>query len=150
MIRAQCIVNRGKKILMVKLHVNNEEWWCLPGGRIEPGETPAEAALRELDEECNLKGKIIRQTSHVKEGHGRETITFLVGIGAQEPQKGRDPQFSDDDQILVDMRWLALAEITERDRAYLWAAGLMNIPVFLEEASNWGDELSYPTHKSKV
>jgi hypothetical protein len=45
---------------------------------------------------------------------------------------------------LSDMRWLALAEIPERDRAYLWAAGLMSIPQFLDEISHWGDTISYP------
>ena len=144
MTRAQCLVHRGKQILMVKLHVKDEEWWCLPGGRLEPEETPDNAALRELDEECHLKGRIIHQTSHVLEGSGRETITFLVDIGNQEPHIGCDPQLPADAQILVDMRWLTLAEISERDRAYLWAAGLLSIPIFLEEISQWGDALSYP------
>jgi hypothetical protein len=59
---------------------------------------------------------------------------------------GVDPEFISKNQILVDVKWLTLAEIPERDRAYLWAAGLLSIPEFLDEVSNWGDELSYPTH----
>ena len=144
MTRAQCIIHRGRQILMVKHHMNGEEWWCLPGGGVEPQETPAEAVLRELEEECSVRGKIIRQTGHLTDGFGIETITFLGEIGIQEPHIGSDPEFTPDDQILVDLRWLTLDEIPERDRAYLWAAGLMSIPVFLEEASHWGDELSYP------
>jgi ADP-ribose pyrophosphatase YjhB (NUDIX family) len=130
---------------MVKLRVKGSEWWCLPGGGVEPQETPAGAALRELEEECCVTGKILRQTAHATESSGIETITFLMEIGDQEPYLGVDPEFPPDEQIMVDMKWLTLAEISERDRAYLFAAGLLSIPVFLEEVSAWGDTLSYPT-----
>jgi ADP-ribose pyrophosphatase YjhB (NUDIX family) len=145
MTRAQCIIHRGRQILMVKHSLANEEWWCLPGGGVEPHETSAEAVLRELEEECCVQGKIIRQTSHYIDGIGNDTDTFLVEIGDQVPQTGNDPEFEREHQILVDLRWLTLAEIPERDRAYLWAAGLLYIPTFLDEVSNWGDVLSYPT-----
>ena len=46
MSRAQCIVHRQKRILMVKHRHKEEEWWCLPGGRIEEDETPEQAALK--------------------------------------------------------------------------------------------------------
>jgi ADP-ribose pyrophosphatase YjhB (NUDIX family) len=144
MTRAQCIIHRGRQILMVKHHQNNEAWWCLPGGGVEPEETPAEAVLRELEEECCVKGRIIKQTSHYSDGSGLETITFLVEIASQEPHMGNDPEFEREHQILVDLRWLTLAEIPERDRAYLWAAGLLSIPTFMDEVSGWGDALSYP------
>ena len=145
MIRAQGIVHRGQQILMAKHRFDGDEWWCLPGGGIEPGESPQQAALRELEEECCVVGKILRQTNHSVDGRGIECVTFLIDIGDQVPHMGSDPEFSGDVQILVDLRWLTLAEIPERDRAYLWAAGLMSIPIFLEEASRWGDALSYPS-----
>ncbi|HSB67661.1 MAG TPA: NUDIX hydrolase [Anaerolineales bacterium] len=144
MIRAQCIVQRGNCLLMVKHHWQADEWWCLPGGGMQPGESPTQAALRELQEECGVIGQIVRQTGHTLDADGMETNTFLVDIGDQQPKRGIDPELSPADQILVDMRWLSLSEIPERDRAYLWAAGLMSVPVFLNEVSQWGDDISYP------
>ncbi len=94
MIRAQCIVQQGTHILMVKHCQDGEEWWCLPGGGVEPHETAAEAALRELQEECAVVGKIIFQTSQTMAGADVQSVTFLVEIGDQEPHIGSDPEFS--------------------------------------------------------
>ena len=144
MTRAQCLITQGRQVLMVKHRVNGDEWWCLPGGGVEAQETAIEAALRELQEECCLVGKIVRKTAQATDGFGIDTITFQVEIDAQEPHMGTDPEFPQDEQILAEIRWMTLAEIPERDRAYLWAAGLMSVPGFENEASGWGDVLSYP------
>jgi 8-oxo-dGTP diphosphatase len=122
--RAQCIVYRENKLLMAKHRDQGVEWWCLPGGGVENGETPAEAALRELYEECSVEGAIVRQTSY---------LDF-----------GSDPEFQEDNQALVDVQWLALHEIPERDRAFLWAAGLLGVGSFLKEVEGWGDAISFP------
>ena len=144
MIRAQCIVTRGNRILLVKHRIEGSEWWCLPGGGVGPNESVSDAALRELQEECCVSGRLLRQCGHMTDAYGFESETFIIDIEDQEPHIGVDPEFNCGDQILVEVRWMALAEISERDRAFLWAAGLMSIPEFLEEVSQWGDDLSYP------
>jgi ADP-ribose pyrophosphatase YjhB (NUDIX family) len=144
--RLQAIVLRENRILMTKISQEGQAWWCLPGGGLEEGETPAEGALRELQEECNVSGVIIRQTAHVILSPIVEAITFLVEIGDQEPALGVDPEAVKlgVPQALVEVRFLRLDEITERDRAFLWAAGLLGVGDYWKLVETWGDALSYP------
>jgi len=142
--RAQCLVIRGNKILMAKHCEGDQEYWCLPGGSIEPDELPSEAALRELQEECNIAGKIVRETSIITFYPDYRHYSFLIDIGDQEPSLGEDPELYQKQQILQEIKWMPLRELSERDRVYLWSAGLLGVPGFLEEIENWGDDISYP------
>jgi len=123
MSRAQAIVYRGDRVLMVKHRNKGEEWWCLPGGGFLENEAPEAAAIRELREECCVHGSVIRKTSVVSYGAGDKHHTFLVDIGEQEAKLGLDPEHSGIEPKLVNVRWMELAELPERDRAYLWGAG---------------------------
>lgn len=52
---AGVVVIHGKKVLLVKQgHSPNEGKWVTPGGVAEYGESPAETAIRELNEETGL------------------------------------------------------------------------------------------------
>ena len=37
-----------------------------------------------------------------------------------------------------------LNEMSEKDRAFMWRYGLLEIPEFCEEVMTWGDTISYP------
>lgn len=50
------VLNSENKVLLVKRTDNG--FWCLPGGRQDLGETPAECAARECFEESGYKVKI--------------------------------------------------------------------------------------------
>lgn len=47
------VVLQDNKLLLA--YSNNKQAWYLPGGKLDDGETPVEALLREVEEELNLK-----------------------------------------------------------------------------------------------
>lgn len=148
--RSQSMVIRGDRILLVEHELFGRDFYNLPGGGIEEGETPEQAALRELSEECNVSGKIVRPlTVEYKPDMESRVYTFLVEIPEdQEPVKGVDPELPEKEQSIVGVRWLRLNEIAERDRAYLFGAGLMRVPYFHDEVLLWdGEDISYPVKK---
>ena len=145
--RAQCLVVRDKKILMVRHTHGGDEWYCSPGGGIEKGETPGQAALRELREECNVSGTIIKQTSVYADPYSDNIFfyTYHIDIGDQVPSLGYDPEL--ENQILTEVRFMRLDEITEVDRAFLWASGLLSIREFADVLDTWAREISCPGNR---
>lgn len=143
--RAQCLVIRNHKILMVKHRQDGIEYFCLPGGGIEDGETPEVAAARELKEECLVNGTNLQLISSISHNN-HINYTFYVEIGQQEPSLGEDPELKEN-QILVGVEWRTLDSICERDRAYMWAAGLFYVEYFSRELDSWGDDISYPSKR---
>lgn len=143
--RAQCLITRGNKILMVKHKQDGIEYFCLPGGGIEDGETPEAAAVRELREECLVNGKNLQLVSSIS--HDKHiNYTFWADIGEQEPSLGEDPE-AKENPILIGVEWRTLDSICERDRAYMWAAGLFYVEYFAKELESWGDDISYPSKR---
>ena len=85
--------------------------YSLPGGLVEPGETLAEAALRELREEVGVEAKLIGFVAPVevieRDAQGRVRVHFVVAAHAArwvsgEPQRGPEAR---------DVRWVTEAEI---------------------------------------
>lgn len=76
-------------------------------------------------------------------------FTFLVEIPEDAVAKtGIDPELPADEQSIIGVKWMRLDEIAERDRAYLFGAGLMRVPYFHDEVLMWdGDDISYPIKK---
>lgn len=145
--RSQAVVCRNGKLLLVEHRMKGRDFFNLPGGGIEEDETPAEAALRELSEEAGVEGHVIRPLAiEYKPDLESRIFTFLVEIPEDAvPQKGTDPELSEEEQTIVGVSWFSLREIPERDRAYLFGAGLMRIPEFHDEVLKWPDDvISYP------
>lgn len=73
------VVDQDKRVLLVQRSVEPKiGMWCLPGGFMEIGETPEETALRELNEETGVNGKIsniLGVLSHPSVLYGTVSIT---------------------------------------------------------------------------
>lgn len=148
--RSQSMVIRGNRILLVEHQLFGRDFFNLPGGGIEENETPEQAALRELEEECRVKGTLVRPlTIEYKPDLESRVFTFLVEIPEDAVAKtGIDPELPADEQSIIGVKWMRLDEIAERDRAYLFGAGLMRVPYFHDEVLMWdGEDISYPIKK---
>ncbi len=72
----------GKVLLATRTRPPDDRLWSLPGGKVEPGETLEQAALRELAEEVGVEARILAFNRHVeifgRDAAGAVTHHFVV------------------------------------------------------------------------
>jgi 8-oxo-dGTP pyrophosphatase MutT (NUDIX family) len=107
-----CVIRDDEERLLLVRHVDG--WWTLPGGAVDPGETPAEAARRETREEASLDVELLRLVGvyggypdfHGFYPNGDEiawvTTVFEARIVAGTPAPGDDET--------AEVRWATLGE----------------------------------------
>jgi 8-oxo-dGTP pyrophosphatase MutT (NUDIX family) len=122
--RAQAMIIRDDAMLFAYgiASSHNELRHSFIGGRMEQGETPEVAVLRELKEEAQVEGDIIFKFHHeIAENHH----TFLIDIGTQVCRLGVDPEEQNlniEERSLKDLIWIKLGDkhlFTECDREYI-------------------------------
>ena len=101
--RATVICRHEKEILFVR---KRNAKWNLPGGRVEKGETPMQAAMREMVEETGLT---FDQLSYVSEYKEDKVIHFLFEATRALHQKPRASNEIDD------CRWFTSKDVGKRN-----------------------------------
>ncbi|WP_026613693.1 NUDIX hydrolase [Ensifer aridi] len=76
----------GRYLLVRRANPPSADMYAFPGGRAEPGETPAETALRELAEETGISGRdpVLFETYDLpgKESEGRHFLLSVFTVEA--------------------------------------------------------------------
>jgi 8-oxo-dGTP diphosphatase len=116
------VVVRDGEVALV--HRPRYDDWTLPKGKLDPGESFEEAAVREVEEETGLRGRLVRELPAAEyEVSGRPKVVryWLMDVEHEGPFVPND----ETDQL----RWLAPDEALrlltyDRDLDVLRAAGL--------------------------
>ncbi len=77
--RAAVILIEDGKIALVERHRQGQHYFVFPGGHIERGETPEQAALRETEEELGLQVRIRRLAAEIW-WNGSPQYYYLVEV----------------------------------------------------------------------
>lgn len=103
---------------MVRHVHDGRDYWTLPGGGIEPHETPERAAEREVFEETGVVVKTERFLFELSSKSGRNSSLCFLMSEPQDPeiQVGVDPEqehLHADDRMLQDVKWHSLSSMRE-------------------------------------
>jgi ADP-ribose pyrophosphatase YjhB (NUDIX family) len=114
------------RILLVRRADDNT--WCLPCGWIEPGEQPADAAVREIREETGLEARVVHLIDAIGRPaknttpHGLVTILFLceaIGGTLAGSHEGEEVRYWPLDEVPV---WHAQHQIYAQKTRAAWQA----------------------------
>lgn len=106
------IVTSDQGVLVGKRNDGKPPWTFI-AGEIEPGESPEDAAVREVKEETGLlieAGDVIGRRVHPKTGR---TMVYM----AAKPTRGTGI-FVGDEEELAEVRWVSLAQADELMQPY--------------------------------
>lgn len=101
-------VDDGHLLLVRRGHGPAAGAWSLPGGRVEPGETTAEAVVRELEEETGVEGVcggLVGFVELMDAEHHFVILDFHVEVLERTP-----PVAGDD---AAEAAWIPLSEVAE-------------------------------------
>jgi ADP-ribose pyrophosphatase YjhB (NUDIX family) len=90
-----CIVKEKGKFLLVRRGVEPQKGkWSLPAGFMELGETPSQAALRELKEETSIEGEVAELIGVYAQPS--ENYSTVLTVGYRVEKTGGNPKAGDD------------------------------------------------------
>jgi len=107
--RVAVLIVQDDKILLVQHEKYGKKYWLVPGGGIEYGETLAEAARRELKEECSLNvriGDLLFVSETIPPDRHRHVINYYLEGEIVGGEMSVNP-----DAVLRDAQWHPIEDL---------------------------------------
>lgn len=110
-VRASGLLFENDRLLLARLNVPTREQpvWMPPGGAVKAGELLESALEREFREETGLEvkpGRMVMVHEFIEPPWHALEIYFLCSLTGGELKLGRDPERAEDDQILLDLKFV--------------------------------------------
>ena len=121
-IRAGVVLIEDGKVALIERHRAGKHYFVFPGGGVDAGETPEQAAIREMEEETGLRVTVLRKLAEVHFGLS-EQVYYLVDRLDGEFGTGTGIELTDSDPddptegIYIPI-WMPLEELTRHDNVY--------------------------------
>jgi 8-oxo-dGTP diphosphatase len=116
-IRAGIVLIENHKVALIERHRAGLEYFVFPGGGVNEGESPEQAAVREAMEELGIKVVIKQKVAEIQLGQKSRQVYFLVeqtdgefGTGVGEEYTDSDP--SDPEEGIYIPIWMPIDELS--------------------------------------
>jgi len=110
--RAGVIILQDNKILLLHRKKDNQEYYCIPGGHVEPGETFEQAAVREIFEETTLRIVLDKKILDIQ-NQGRREIYFLAESFTGKAQLSGPEAKRNSEKNRYMLEWVSLKHISK-------------------------------------
>jgi len=122
-IRAGIVLIQNGRVALIERHRAGLDYFVFPGGGVDEGETPEQAAVREAMEELGIEVAIQKKVAEIQLGQKSRQVYFLVeqtggefGTGAGEEFTDSDP--NDPDEGIYIPVWMPIEELILHQNIY--------------------------------
>ena len=130
--RAGVVLIEDNKVALIERHRAGLDYFVFPGGGVDQGESPEQAAIREATEELGIEVSIKQKIAEIHFGRTSKHIYFLVERVSGEFGSGTGEEFTDSDPdhpeegIYIPI-WMLLEKLPRHKNIY--PAGLTNLVI---------------------
>lgn len=122
-IRAGIVLMQENKVALIERHRAGLDYFVFPGGGVDEGESPEQAAIREAMEELGIEVAIRQKVADIQLGSKSRQVYFLVeqvggefGTGIGEEYTDSDPN-SPEEGIYIPI-WMPIEELSQHENIY--------------------------------